>query len=885
MANTKCEVCGKTKCPAGKFRWGTSCAGDKNGYACKACTKTNCPDGQYRSGTCSGASNGYACAPQPACAVGQYLKGSSTTAKGTCAACAKSCAPGRYLAGDCGGTPTVVRNSAACGAGSSEIATEAGCREAARALGKDYDSAFNRADYPRGCLLWSRNDRVYTNTHPTGGTKLPSNTAGVICMAPPSRTATVDGCKPCTDPQCQDGHYRSGTCGGGTNAYKCTKQPTCAVGTFLRGASNTTRGSCVSCATAADCAAEAKFLSGHCGRQPHLRPTPCPAGTSKITDEAACRAAAEDLGKTLERPVNSATYPSGCYFLGYSVQKVFFNTHAPGGRVGVVPYVTVFCMPTSGPSDPTFDGCLPCANAVCARGQYRSGACTSTSTGSVCTQQPTCTTNQYLRGATKVAQGSCTACANITCPENQYRSGKCAGTTNGFVCRDRPECTARQYLANYTSTSIGVCADQPICASGQYLQGSSAAAEGTCTTCSNATCALSQYRSGSCGGTDNGYECRPHPACVPGQVLTNANATHQGTCTPPLSPPPPTPPLTASSTAAGHTPPPITNATPGGEATQNQATAAGGNVTAQSTARSTTPSASGAGNQSSATGTGTDGGGGGGDMMTIFIIAAAAALVGFACVVGLVCLCKSRGADDRGGGQQGIPLKLGTLRPAGHTLDASRHAELAATTMNPTYEEFAGTAPDGSLQFSLGTTAAADGGGGGVGQAVDRGRSGSDAYGFMSTHAALVDKKKGGGGEPLYETQEASAGGRGQQQMQLYEQNTVTSTADVQRVQLGAGDASAVQVPCMCLHWSTPSITLLSALRTTVPWVLLVGHIYTLLPSSPPPPLFAHRAISCLSLCHDTSQTIPLSCCRAPSHSTTHYKHYKHYEHYTLYTL
>ena len=636
---------------------------------CLPCANANCPAGQYRSGTCSSASNGYTCAKQPTCAVGLYLKGSSNTAKGTCAACATTCAAGSYMTASCRTRQhPVLLHTAACPSGTSGISPVAKCREAAGTLGKVFVGSLYFASWPNGCLLYG--GKVHYKNKGTAGIHSVSAPNALICIPTMTTTPTFDGCKACSNANCDDGHYRSGTCGGNANGYMCTKQPTCSIGQFLMGKGKTNKGKCVPCA--ANCAA-GKYQTGHCGRQPHLvRTVPCPAGTSTIMDQAACRAAAKALGKPFAT-ASQPTYPRGCYYFQFTVfgslpglKRVVFNTHATGDTTGGGSSVSIFCIPASGPSSSTFDGCRGCANATCAAEQYRSGVCTTATAGHTCTEQPTCPANQFLKGATKVHKGSCTTCSNTKCPANQYRSGVCSGTSNGFECGDHPACTEGQYLTNHTATSRGACADRPTCPPGQYLQGSTTTTTGQCTTCSNMNCGPKQYRTGTCNGIADRYACSLQPTCTANEFLVGWGTFIKGTCNAcrvcpagrvellsctnvsntvcdvPSAPAPldtTQPPATT-----GVSPSPTTGVSP-------LATSAGVPVTTDNDPGATTEQSAVAaaptstpGNQSLATGGDDDGDDDGGMMLTI-IIAAAAAVVICGCIVLCLCMRGKKGAD------------------------------------------------------------------------------------------------------------------------------------------------------------------------------------------------------------------------------------------------
>ena len=113
--------------------------------------------------------------------------------------------------------------------------------------------------------------------------------------------------------------------------------------------------------------------------------------------------------------------------------------------------------------------CIQCSNTTCATGEYRSGSCSSTTKGFQCSTQPSCAAEQYLKGSSPTARGICATCSNIACKTGtEYRSGSCSGTTNGYTCEPQPTCTSKQYLSGASVTAKGTCVDQPTCGSGKW---------------------------------------------------------------------------------------------------------------------------------------------------------------------------------------------------------------------------------------------------------------------------------------------------------------------------------------------------------------------------------------------------------------------------------
>ena len=150
--------------------------------------------------------------------------------------------------------------------------------------------------------------------------------------------------------------------------------------------------------------------------------------------------------------------------------------------------------------------CTVCA--PCGTGKYKSGGCSGTS-DTACRNQPPCSTGEYLEGSSSTAKGACTTCSKASCPGGQYRSGTCSGTSNGYSCSMQPPCT-----------------------DGQFLKGSSTTAKGSCTSCSNADCgsSSSRFRTKSCSGTNDGFQCADQPKCQSAQYLSGHSATDKGEC-------------------------------------------------------------------------------------------------------------------------------------------------------------------------------------------------------------------------------------------------------------------------------------------------------------------------------------------------------------------
>ena len=184
-------TCGKATVPPERF-------------TCKPCDNLACSKGTYRIGSCSGSFNGFKCEDQPTCRMGQFLKGDSTTTRGTCTACAR----GEYLKGT----------------------TAAGCTKCSQ-------SSCGSGNYRSGTCSGA-NDGYTCSPQPTCA-------AGQYLKGTAATTRGV--CATCSNLQCAPGEFRTGSCSGSTDGYKCEAQPKCSSVQYLRGSSPTTLGTCVSC--------------------------------------------------------------------------------------------------------------------------------------------------------------------------------------------------------------------------------------------------------------------------------------------------------------------------------------------------------------------------------------------------------------------------------------------------------------------------------------------------------------------------------------------------------------------------------------------------------------------------------------------------------------
>lgn len=77
--------------------------------------------------------------------------------------------------------------------------------------------------------------------------------------------------------------------------------------------------------------------------------------------------------------------------------------------------------------------------------------CDATATTTATTTIPDCGAGKYFIEGT----GKCLGCT--TCGEAFYRTGECSGTTDGYTCTSRPTCSSGEYLKGATVTSPGTC--------------------------------------------------------------------------------------------------------------------------------------------------------------------------------------------------------------------------------------------------------------------------------------------------------------------------------------------------------------------------------------------------------------------------------------------
>jgi hypothetical protein len=190
--------------------------------------------------------------------------------------------------------------------------------------------------------------------------------------------------------------------------------------------------------------------------------------------------------------------------------------------------------------------CEICDKLQCPWGSYRTGSCGAQSTsataterttnGYQCLRHPPCKEpedGEYLDSPDwKTVKGTCKPYPG-ECAQGQYFA-----LTNSTIptCKNQPTCTTTQYLKGATADKRGDCEDQPACAQGEHLYGATNTTSGSCgacqgeseyfalaikrcLACADVACNTDQYRSGTCGGVTNG-RCLPQPMCGYKQYLS-----------------------------------------------------------------------------------------------------------------------------------------------------------------------------------------------------------------------------------------------------------------------------------------------------------------------------------------------------------------------------
>ena len=149
-----------------------------------------------------------------------------------------------------------------------------------------------------------------------------------------------------------------------------------------------------------------------------------------------------------------------------------------------------------------------------------------------------CSHNEDVGVQCRGYAGSC-ANGDLVAEASRARDDHCGSCRAGFFLNgtdcaacSHAACPGNQYRTGSCSgTRNGFeCLAQPTCTAGQYLKHASSTAKGVCVACSNTACQSNEYRAGSCSGTNNGFECLAQPTCATGQYLKQANGTAKGVC-------------------------------------------------------------------------------------------------------------------------------------------------------------------------------------------------------------------------------------------------------------------------------------------------------------------------------------------------------------------
>ena len=323
--------------------------------------------------------------------------------------------------------------------------------------------------------------------------------------------------------------YRTGTCSGIANGFKCVDQPPCSSGQYLAGFDTTKKGKCTdqpTCTSSQFLASASAVTKGSCADQPVCK-----------SSQYLSVASSTKRGTCLDQPVCRIDE----YLVGSDATKKGTCAACTNTVCASSTFRTGKCSGTANNYK-----CSTCTNIKCAAGSYRTGTCQGTTNEFKCQScdNAKCKTNEFQAGtcAGTTNNFECKVCDNVNCPSGAFRSGTCMGRTNGFTCTkhgncppgkflsgqsttskgtcvDQPVCSSGQYLTSFNTTKKGVCASQPVCPSSTYLAGSSAVTKGSCTSCANANCPSGQFRSGVCGGTANTFVCSAcaHITCPAGQ--------------------------------------------------------------------------------------------------------------------------------------------------------------------------------------------------------------------------------------------------------------------------------------------------------------------------------------------------------------------------------
>ena len=297
-------------------------------------------------------------------------------------------------------------------------------------------------------------------------------------------TGTKKGqCLACSNMKCASGQYRTGGCQGSTNGFQCRLQPKCKTGEYLSGASATAQGTCKPQTTCQ----KGQLLSGASAAAAGVCQA-CPStafqGASNHRHPACQRVAVCKQGQY------EATKPTGtsdrvcathgkCSTVQYEAKAPTATTNRQCVELSQCRAGERITTPPKRDSNGIMVGDLSCG--PCNDGGFQDEKVHRIKS---CKALPSCPSKQYLKGSSKTARGTCAACANLQCPTNEFQGGACGGTTNGL----------------------------------------------TCTACRNVNCADNEYREGKCGARTNGYRCQEQPACAQNEFLAGAGKLQRGSC-------------------------------------------------------------------------------------------------------------------------------------------------------------------------------------------------------------------------------------------------------------------------------------------------------------------------------------------------------------------
>ena len=464
----QCELIPNANCQSNQYRYGS------NPGSCYTCKNINCNSGYRRTGTCSGTTNGYQCEliPNVNCQSNQYRDGSNP---GTCRSCShQSCSSNNFRAGSCSGTT----NGYSCKACSFltcklEQYRSGTCSGTNNGFKCNPRNTCSSSEYLKGysdtssgactsCTTCRSGEYLDNAGGSCGGTHLVAIGSGSS-----AKTVTVQGKGPLSCPPRVDFQ----------NWYTGDTYPDW----FQIGVSGNevtaTRKDCIGCGWGMGL----KFK--------------CYVGDGGI-----CRACKNINCLSNQYRTGSCSGTNN----GFTCKACSFMT------CGLNQYRSGTCSDTNNGFR-----CNTCGQTSCGQDQYRSGSCSGTNNGFKCEpcRNTQCSTGTRREGSCSGTNNgySCESIDNAECAANEYRVGSNPGT-----CTKQPSCVSEQYLRGSSPTDKGTCAPctNAVCTDKDtYRVGncSGVSDDYTCLGCANAVCASNEFRSGVCGSAEspeqNGFQC------------------------------------------------------------------------------------------------------------------------------------------------------------------------------------------------------------------------------------------------------------------------------------------------------------------------------------------------------------------------------------------